>query len=87
MTGTVTEIATRRSAINPSAVAITVRNIIVEKYASPVFVGVLGGQFPAKQFVVDDCEARLNHGDGIVVGFRGIIRRTYMHHNGKSQIK
>ena len=72
-----------KSAITPSQSGITVKNIIVEKYATPFFSGALGDASPASNFVVEDCEVRLNHGDGVVIGLNGIVRGSYIHHNGK----
>ena len=72
-----------KTAINPTQSGITVRNVIVEKYATPFFSGALGGASPASNFVVEDSEVRLNHGGGIVVGLNGIVRGSYIHHNGK----
>lgn len=65
---------------------VTVENLIVEKYASPVQFGAIGGS-PPEQFPYDwtirRVEARLNHGGGLGIGPGMTIEHADVHDNGQ----
>ena len=61
---------------------ITIKNLIVEKYASQTDWGTLGVGGEATNWIIEGCEIRLNHGAGIVVGGESTVRGNYLHHNG-----
>jgi hypothetical protein len=62
---------------------VTIENMIVEKYATPAQHGTVGGTTPPGYgFVVNNVEARFNHGAGIEIGDNGQILNSYSHHNG-----
>jgi hypothetical protein len=77
------EVATSRFAFNASADNVTVRGLIVEKYAIPAQMGAIGEQFPRAGWLVENNEVRWNHGVGVVIGRGGTVRNNYIHHNGQ----
>jgi len=72
----------------PTADNVTIRNLVVEHYASPVQMGAIraGGHKPPDQttgWVIEDCEIRYNHGGGIRTGDDMLAIGNYVHHNGQ----
>lgn len=80
------EIGTARVAFSPSAADVTVRGLVVEKYAIPPQMGAIGDQFPAAGWRVENNEIRLNHGTGVNLGSGGVARDNHVHHNGQKGI-
>jgi hypothetical protein len=76
-----------------SASNVTINGITVEKYANEAQTGALGGDGPGWAnglgfgWVIENCEARFNHGAGAYVGSGDKIYKTYLHHNGQQGIK
>ena len=76
-----------------SASNVTINGITVEKYANEAQTGALGGDGPGWAnglgfgWVIENCEARFNHGAGAYVGPGDKIYKTYLHHNGQQGIK
>ncbi len=69
---------------------VTVRNLIVEKFATPTQIGAVdsrlygSGSGPdGTNWTVDNVEARFNHGTGIFVTDGGRIINSNAHHNGQ----
>lgn len=69
---------------------VTVRNLVVEKFATPTQVGAVDSRLYASwdgpdgtNWTVDNVEARFNHGTGIFVSDGGHIINSYAHHNGQ----
>jgi len=62
---------------------ITIKNLIVEKYAIPAQMGAIGDQFIGQNWLVQDNEVRLNHGTGIRADAGGRILGNYVHDNGE----
>jgi hypothetical protein len=56
---------------------VTVRGLVVEKYANPSATGAIDAAY----WTIEDNEVRWNHADGIRGG--KIIRRNKIHHNGR----
>lgn len=71
------------SAIWGPAANVTVKNLIVEKYATPVQYGAIGDQFPGEGWVIQNNETRLNHGAGLRVSSNGQVLGNYTHDNGQ----
>ena len=76
----------------PAASNVTVKNLIIEQYASPVQHGAIhagyNSQFDqpekmGKGWLIENNEVRYNHGAGIFVYTDGIVRDNYVHHNGQ----
>jgi hypothetical protein len=61
---------------------ITIKYLIIEKYASVTDFGTVGASGLKTNWLVEGCEIRLNHGAGIVVGGESTVRGNYLHHNG-----
>jgi parallel beta-helix repeat protein len=71
-----------RFAFESYAPRVSIRNVVVEKYASPAQVGAINGMRGAN-WKVEDCEARFNSGAGIGLGNGGQILNSNLHHNGQ----
>lgn len=72
-----------RSAIFGTVSNLTIRNLIVEKYAVPAQAGAIGDQYPGEGWVVENNETRWNHGGGIRVSGHSRVVGNYTHHNGQ----
>jgi parallel beta-helix repeat protein len=67
---------------------VTIRGLVVEKYAVPAQFGAIQSVVPGdgpigSRWVVEDSEVRLNHGAGIRTGEETTVRRVFIHHNGQ----
>jgi parallel beta-helix repeat protein len=72
----------RAAVLGPYSPNVAVRNLIVEKYASPNQFGAIGHQYPATGWVVQNNEVRWNHGAGIRLGTDGRAIDNFTHDNG-----
>lgn len=79
--GRLVEVSTARFALFGSASDISVRGLIVEKYANPPQEGAVRGDGP--RWLIEDCEFRLNSGAGVSVGPSGQVLRSNIHDNGQ----
>jgi Bacterial Ig domain/Right handed beta helix region len=82
------------TSVVPSAFAlgpannVTIKNLTVEKFAAPIIKGAIAGTKGSGSFttgvnwVVQNNEIRLNHGDGVDINFGWRILNNYIHHNG-----
>ncbi|HXJ42457.1 MAG TPA: right-handed parallel beta-helix repeat-containing protein, partial [Bryobacteraceae bacterium] len=77
------EYSRTRSAIVGIASNVTVRNLIVEKYAVPAQFGAIGDQYPGEGWVLQNNETRFNHGAGLLVSSHGQVLGNYTHDNGQ----
>jgi parallel beta-helix repeat protein len=67
---------------------VTIRDLVVEKYAVPAQFGAiqserLGGGPHGRGWLIEDVELRLNHGAGVRMGDDTVLRRLFIHHNGQ----
>jgi hypothetical protein len=67
---------------------VTIKNIVIEKYATPAQSGAVqstapGGGDRGNGWLIEDVEVRGAHGAGIRAGDDTIVRRVYLHHNGQ----
>ncbi|HSJ71077.1 MAG TPA: right-handed parallel beta-helix repeat-containing protein [Acidimicrobiia bacterium] len=67
---------------------ITIRDLVIEKYAVPAQFGAIqserrGGGPHGRGWLVEDVELRLNHGAGVRMGDDTVLRRLFVHHNGQ----
>lgn len=86
--GQTMEITTTKAAFsNENASNVTIKNLIVEKYANPPQFGAIGDQYSGKAWVVENCESRYNHGAGINVDDNGVIRNCHVYNNGQLGIR
>ena len=65
---------------------VTIKNIVVEKYANPPQTGAIGFHRSGLDWHVKNCEVRFNHGAGIKFRGKAIVKNNYVHHNGQSGI-
>lgn len=70
---------------NRGARGVTVKGLIVEKYATPAQQGaIFGDENPrATDWLIEGNEVRFNSGSGIATGDRSIVRNNKVHHNGQ----
>ena len=91
--GHTVELGMNQYAFYGAASNVTVSGITVEKYANQAQTGAIGGDGPGWAnglgfgWVIENCEARFNHGSGAYVGPGDKIYKTYLHHNGQQGIK
>jgi parallel beta-helix repeat protein len=67
---------------------ITIRGLVIEKFASPAQHGAIHAKDGAigdlgRDWLVQDNEIRLNHGAGLLLGARMQVLDNYIHHNGQ----
>jgi len=82
------EISLTRHAFQGTARNVTIRGLVVEKYANPALSGAIHGAIdppgPAGQgWVIEDNEVRLNHGEGVYIGPQGHVIHNNLHDNGQ----
>jgi parallel beta-helix repeat protein len=64
-------------------VGVTVRGLVIEKYATPTQQGVIRAGGGAKDWVVEGNEVRYNGGTGIRAGSGWRVSGNFVHHNGQ----
>jgi len=65
-----------------SASNVTIKDLIVEKYGTPIETGTIRATGPG--WVIDSNEVRLNHGEGIETnGNNSVVTHNYAHDNGE----
>jgi Right handed beta helix region len=81
-TGHLVEVARAKGAINSSAPGITVRGLVVEKFANDAQRGAITG---GTDWTIERNEVRLNHGVGIQTpaAQRVKVLGNHVHHNGQ----
>lgn len=67
-------------AYKPSQV--TIKNLVIEKYATPASCGAIGFFRPGMDWTVESNEVRLCHGGGIKAKGAFIVRGNHVHDNG-----
>jgi len=81
-TGKTVEIGVTPYAFSGSATGITIKGLIIEKYATPAQYGAIADG----RWTVQSNEIRLNHGAGIRVGSYQLVDSNYIHHNGQQGV-
>ena len=82
--GRVVETSVTPVAFDGGATNVTIRGLVVEKYANGAQYGAIAG---GRSWTIEDSEVRWNHGTGIVVGAGSIVRRNNIHHQGQLGLK
>jgi len=81
-TGRKVEATVAAFAFESTASDVLISNITVEKYASVAQKGAIhAGE--GTRWAIENCEVRLNSGEGIGVGTGSRVRNCYIHHNGQ----
>jgi len=62
---------------------VTIRGLVIERYAPPVQYGAIRADVAMGGWVVEECEIRYNATGGIRLGPRAKVRRNHVHHNGQ----
>ena len=81
-TGKRVETSVTAYAFTGTAQGVVIRNLIIEKYATPSSYGAVGGDNTATWQVTDN-QFRWNHGGGIRTGKQMKILRNNIHHQGQ----
>jgi len=81
-TGKRVETSVTAHAFSGSAQRVVVRNLTIEKYATPSTDGAVGGDNTGYWQVTDN-QIRWNHGGGVRTGKQMQILRNYIHHQGQ----
>lgn len=81
-TGRKVEATVAAFAFESRASNVVIRNVIIEKYASVAEKGAIQAQ-EAVEWIVENCDVRLNSGAGIAVGTGSRVRGSNIHHNGQ----
>jgi parallel beta-helix repeat protein len=81
------ELSVEDRAFDGDSDAVTIRNLVIEKYATPAQNGAIQSTVPGgdrgTNWLIEDVEVRGAHGAGIRAGDGTTIRRAYVHHNGQ----
>ena len=86
--GRTVEVSVRRHAFAGSAENVTIRGLVIEKYAVPAQYGAIHGVSPDGQtlsrgWVVERNEIRFNHGLGVKIGHEWQVLGNHIHTNGQ----
>jgi len=84
--GHTVETSVARSAFAGPAGHVTIRGLIIEKYAIPAQFGAIGDQYPGADWVVEHNEVRWNHGTGISLTNGSQALDNFVHDNGQKGI-
>jgi hypothetical protein len=67
---------------------VTIKGLTVEKFATPIVFGAVAGALGSPSsttganWLIENNEIRLNHGDGVRINFGSRILNNYLHNNG-----
>jgi parallel beta-helix repeat protein len=71
-------------AFSGTASRVTIRNLVVQNYNTPLQAGAIQGDWTASlHWLVEYCEIRTNHAAGLYATDSMIARNNYIHHNGQ----
>lgn len=85
--GHLVEMSNAQAAFSGGAARVAIRNLVVEKYASPMQHGAIGGNNgKAVAWTITNTEVRWNHGVGIAIGPNSHVEHCNIHHNGQMGI-
>lgn len=79
-TGRRVEVGVASAAFDGAARSVTLRALVVEKFATPSQESAIRGG--GGSWVVEDCEVRWNHFTGLRSHSDSVARRNHVHHNG-----
>ena len=85
------EVSVAEFALFGSSDDVVIRDIVVEKYATPAQLGAImaqefgDGEY-GSDWLIDNVEVHGVHGVGVRTGDRTIVRNSYLHHNGQMGI-
>lgn len=77
------EIGMLKWAFSGSATNVSISNMMIEKYANYGQFGAIGGTVSGNAWIVDNVEARYNHGTGIKLGSGSQLLNSFSHDNGE----
>jgi len=67
---------------------VAIRDLVIEKYATPAQLGAVQAQVPGdgergSGWTIEGVEIRFNHGAGLRTGDGTVVRNSFIHHNGQ----
>jgi parallel beta-helix repeat protein len=74
-------------AFRGTATNVTIRNCIIENYASPSQRAAIDMTDGASNWVIENNEVRYNADTGIYANSGAIVRNNFIHHNGRNGLK
>lgn len=82
------EISLTPHAFYGTAKNVTIRGLVIEKYANPAQSGAIHGAIDppgplGQSWLIEDNEVRFNHGEGVHVGNQGKVVHNNLHDNGQ----
>ena len=77
--GKIVEASVTPAAFTNSGTGVMIRNLVVEKYATPTQTGAVT---LGRASIIEDSEVRWNHAWGIRSMSQSVVRRSRAHHNG-----
>jgi parallel beta-helix repeat protein len=85
------EVSLTENAFLSDADNVTIKNLIIEKFAARAQTGAIQIRIPGdgtsgSNWLIDGVEVRLNHGSGIATGDGTVIRNVHSHDNGQEGI-
>lgn len=85
------ELSVENYAFRSSANDVTIKGLIIEKYATPAQLGAVAAQQPGngdrgQRWLMEDLDVSGVHGAGVRTGDATIVRRVHSHHNGQMGI-
>jgi hypothetical protein len=81
-TGHRVETSVARCAFYGAIRDVTIRGLVIEKYANPAQTGAVDGR-GSLGWIVEENDIRLNHGVGILTGDHMLVSRNRIHHQGQ----
>ena len=90
-TGRLVETSVTPVAFDGNATGVTIRDLVIEKYATPAQMGTIHGQSDRNgpyghDWLVEGNEIRYNASEGVALGQQMIVRGNYIHHNGRTGV-
>lgn len=89
--GRLVETSVTPVAFDGSAVGVTIRDLTIEKYATPAQMGAIHGQTDrngpyGNDWLIEGNEIRYNASSGVALGHNMLVRDNFIHHNGRTGI-
>jgi hypothetical protein len=76
------EISVSERAFGGPSIYVTLKNLVIEKYATPSMTGAVEIVYPGDGWIIENCEIRLNHATGVqIAGRNAVVRNNFIHHN------
>lgn len=81
--GRLVELSDTSAAFSGNGDNVTIRGLVIEKYASRAQRGAIQGDGGNSGWLLEDNEIRYNHGTGVRTNTDMVLRNNWVHHNGQ----